>query len=148
MNIFRVNYFNAILKIVISNEKSKKRRDQMITIFFRKIKKLALELVKLCATTNLYKRTKILDYTKSFIEAYNAFSVCVNDNTENTPFDEIQGFIEFIVIFFPQQKVEAIIQSLQISKEVDLSMLDDQLHFLRERNKTTKRFIEIWTKKS
>ena len=53
-----------------------------------------------------------------------------------------------VVIFFPKEKVEAVINCLQSCPEFDDTMVNRHLHFLRERSKTTKKSIAVWTQNS
>ena len=120
----------------------------MITIFFRKIKKYAFELIKYWATTNLYKRSKISEFSVSFAEAYQGFISCLQLDEEITKISTIQRFVEFITIFFPKDKVEEIIVNLLNSNFPEKQVLLHHLNLLNIRKKTSKTFIQEWVKNS
>lgn len=139
------NYMNKNIKKVISNKRSQKRKDAMITIFFRVIKKLTYELIQKCATKNLYKRSEVLDFTMSFCEAHHAFlSLC----GESYEVRGLQSFIEFIIIFFPPEKSKALLLLIRDSGEVDQEFITQQIEFLSLRKVTTKKHIYHWVKNS
>lgn len=92
-----------------STSRVTKRKDLIVTAYFRAIKKLPYFLVEECCTKNLYKSSEMMHYTRAFVEASSSFQFAMSgdSNEETDKLDMVQSmkdFIEFIVIYFPQEK--------------------------------------------
>ena len=112
-----------------------KEKIKWLLYFSEKIKKLALELVNIWATTNLYKRSNIYEYSTSFAEAHQGFLSWFDKTESDEKIDEVLSYVQFITIFFTKEKVEKIIEMLQNSQFSQKSALFHQLNILQERER-------------
>lgn len=117
----------------------------MTTIYFRKLKKVTYELVKYCATKNLYKTSDAADYIVSFAESHFALLASINKTSDTSLFE---SFAEFIIIYFPSDKAKVILSSMMSSKKCNLKLLQTQLNLLDRRDVTTKEHILNWAQNS
>jgi len=80
-----------------------------LTVNFRALKKLTYFLVEKCASKNMYKRGSVEEYLCAFSEAQCSFLFSINAFDENRL---VESFVEFIVVFFPIDKVNYVIDTL------------------------------------
>jgi hypothetical protein len=119
----------------------------MTTFFFRAMKKTALFLKDHCSTKNLYKESDINSYTTSFVESHFAFLASINSLSSDKLLDR---FAEFIILWYPEKKAEAILLNLMSSDLVDRDCVQMQLRLLNRKlwKKTSKEHLLFWVKNS
>ena len=104
-----INYLRASFTKIVSNKRCKNRKDALITIYIRALKKLSYHLVEKCAAKNMYKRNEMSKFLIAFSEAYNSFLFAIKNDYET---NMLETFVEFVVIYFPVDKVRALINNL------------------------------------
>lgn len=142
------DYIRAGINKIIINSKCLKRKDLMVTAYFRVIKKLPYFLIEKWSTNNLYKRNILERYILAFAEAYSAFTFAIGD-IETNKAEVIKKYIEFSVIYYPYEKCKPLIYGLlQGADDQMTSFLNIQLEVLQNRENTTKKNIRRWSVQS
>lgn len=142
------DYIRTGINKIINNSKCLKRKDLMVTAYFRVIKKLPYFLIEKWSTNNLYKRNITERYILAFAEAYSAFTFAIGDIQTNKA-ETIKKYIEFSVIYYPYEKWRPLIYGLlQGADEQMTAFLNTQLEILKNRENTTKKNIRCWSLQS
>lgn len=146
-----------------TTSRATRRKDLIVTAYFRAIKKLPYFLVEEWCTKNLYKSSEMGHYIRAFVEASASFHCVVSGDSiiETDRVDVVQtikDFIEFVVIYFPQEKwldlistLQNTVQSSEISddwRDALWTFLAQQPRILENRQLTTKHNIRQWICKS
>lgn len=121
------------------------RKDSLITNYVRTLKKLPYFLIEKTAAKNMYKRNKMTEFIVAFAESYTSFlfsiipgGVCAIDT-----------FVEFVVIYFPEEKAQALIETLIEQDDRGRSeFYRTQLDVLKARDKPSKKNTKEWVQKS
>jgi hypothetical protein len=140
-----INYLTQKFKKVIYNKRCEKRKDALVTLFFRAVKKLTYELVETCATINSYKHSRPEEFIISYAEAHFAFLTSLKKEDEVLSLDK---FIEFIIIYFPEDKVRTLLAQFLDEKCISEKYAKRQLALLDERDITSRKHIKKWTQES
>lgn len=142
-----MSYLRKAISNILNNPTSKSRKDGMMTFFFRAMKKLALFLKDHCSTKNLYKESDINSYATSFVESHFAFLASINSLSSDRLLDR---FAEFIILWFPEDKAQAILLNLMSSELVDGDCVRMQLKLLNREQwkKTSKQHLLFWARNS
>ena len=140
-----INYLTQKFKKVIYNKRCEKRKDALVTLFFRAVKKLTYELVETCATINSYKHSQPEEFIVSYAEAHFAFLTSLKKEDEVLNLD---NFIEFIIIYFPEDKVRTLLAQFLEEKCISEKYAKRQLTLLDERDITSRKHIKKWTQES
>ena len=102
-------------------------------------------LITNCSAVNMYKRGNLFEFLASFAEAESSFLFSINYfNLDRL----VESFIEYIVIYYPIDKVNTILSILIEQKEWSSEFLQLQQKILKNRNKTTRKSIKSWTQNS
>lgn len=101
-----INYLRKSLTKIVSNRRCKDRKDALITIYTRALKKLTYFLVEQCAAKNMYKRHEASKYLTAFSESHSSFLFSIQ---EFYNLDLVKSYTEFIVIYFPLDKARELI---------------------------------------
>lgn len=104
-----VAYFRTNFTKIIANHRCVKRKDALITIYFRTIKKLTYHLMGKCAAKNMYKRNEVSEYLVAFSESHSSFLFSISEFCES---QLLESFVEFIIIYFPVEKASELINTL------------------------------------
>lgn len=140
-----MGYLRKHFAKIISNKRCKDRKDALITIFIRWLKKLTYHLVEQCAAKNMYKKNETSNFIVAFSESHSSFLFSINK------FDEVnlvESFIEYMVIYFPLDKARKLIKSMIKQNSWSQDFLQMQLEILEHREVTSKKNIKKWTENS
>ena len=137
-------YLNTNLRLITNKGGCKDRKDALITIAMRCIKKLPYHLIEKCSARNLYKKSSISCFMFSFIESYCSFIFSQGNQTTS---DIIKGLCEYSIIYFPQFKCTTMIDHLKL-EQIDHYFLLKQIELLNARDKTSKKNIKGWIQNS
>ena len=138
-------YFRTNFAQIVSNRRCKKRKDALITIYFRTLKKLTYHLMGKCAAKNMYKGNEVSEYLVAFSESHSSFLFSISEFCES---QLLESFVEFIIIYFPVEKASELINILIKQKAWDEGFLRMQLSILKKRDKTSKKNIKYWASNS
>ena len=72
------------IREIMSNKRCKNRKDALITIYIRSLKKLTYFLMRKCAANNMYKRNKMSEFVTAFAESYFAFMASIKYENESS----------------------------------------------------------------
>lgn len=140
-----MTYLRNSLGKIISNRRCKDRKDALITIYFRALKKLTYHLVEKWAAKNLYKRNEVSKYLIAFAESHISFLFSISEVCES---QLLESFVEYIIVYFPTEKATEITNILIKQKAWDEDFLRMQLRILEKREKTSKKSIKEWASNS
>lgn len=140
-----LKYLRLYTKKVLENHRCSKRKDALLTIWFRKVKKAAYQIVNCWTIRNLYKHGEVEYYMTSFLEANFAFRWAVNKIGDSIDFER---FCEFIITYFPEVKAAHLLNCLRIEGKIGVNFWQTQLKYLAMRDVTTKTNIFSWAKNS
>lgn len=124
---------------------STERKDALITIAMRCIKKLPYYLIEKTSAKNLYKKSSLPLFMSSFIESFVSF-MCSHGNLDAT--DTIQSLCGYSLIYFPKAKVSSLISQLKLQQQTDKHFYLKQAEQLENRAGTSKKSIHHWVKNS
>lgn len=130
---------------IVSNKRCKARKDALITIATRALKKVCYLLVEKTAAKNMYKRNEVSKFIVAFSESHASFLFSTNNKSCS---EIVRSFVEFIVIYFPESKARQIIDILKLQDDIDHGYLLKQLNVLETRENTSKRNIKEWAENS
>ena len=133
-----------LLKIV-SNKRCKARKDALITIATRALKKICYFLVVKTTAKNMYKRNEVSKFIVAFSESHASLLFSTNNKSCS---EIVRSFVEFIVIYFPESKARLIIDILKKQDKIDHDYLWKQLIILETRDNTSKKNIKEWADNS
>ena len=138
-----VAYLRKHIAKIVSNRRCKDRKDALITIYIRALKKLSYYLVEQTAAKNMYKRNETSKFLVSFSEAHASFLFSIG-----SPEDIVKSFCEFVVIYFPEAKAREILDALKRQGYNDHAFLEKQHQILKKRDNTSKKNIKVWADNS
>lgn len=122
----------------------------MTIFYFRTLKKLTYHLIKHCSTNNLYKRNVMSQYIIGFSESCISFLWAI-DGEHSEIFDKtnfVKTLVEYSVMYFSQDKWEALIRALIKQNGWDQKFLKTQLSILHHRDVASKENIKFMANNS
>jgi hypothetical protein len=140
-----IEYLRENFSKIISNKRCKDRKDALITIFIRSLKKLTYYLVEKTAAKNMYKKNDMSKYVVAFSESHSSFLFSINKFDDC---DLLKSFVEYMVIYFPLDKARELIKSLMKQSALSNDFLKVQYDILGKREVTSKKNIKAWTDNS
>lgn len=136
-----IDYIRDNLSKIVSNKRCRDRKDALITIYVRALKKLTYYLVEKCAAKNRYKRNEVENFLLAFSESHSSFLFSITDCDE---LDIVESFISYVVIYFPTEKATELIDILMKQNGSDSDFLRTQKEILNRRDVTSKKNIRKW----
>lgn len=137
------DYLRKHIAKIVSNRRCKDRKDALITIYIRALKKLTYYLLEQTAAKNMYKRNETSKFLVSFSEAHASFLFSIGSAE-----DIVKSFCEFVVIYFPDAKAREILDALKKQGFNDHAFLEKQFKILEKRDNTSKKNIKVWADNS
>mmetsp|Transcript_32648 Transcript_32648/g.28905 ORF Transcript_32648/g.28905 Transcript_32648/m.28905 type:complete len:291 (-) Transcript_32648:261-1133(-) len=101
-----MDYLRTNLGKIVSNSRCISRKDALITIAARSIKKLTYFLVEKCSAKNQYKKSTPSSYLFSFLESFSSFLSSIDCHD----CDIAKSFAEYIIIYFPENKASHVLE--------------------------------------
>lgn len=138
-------YLRNSISTIVSDCKCASRNDALLTIYFRALKKLTFHLVQRWAARTLYKDSDVSKHLIAFAESFSSFLFSISQFDEQ---DLVQSFIEYIVIYFPVDKVRGLVTRMMKQTPRASNTFQTQLEILSTRDLTSKKNIKRWVRNS
>lgn len=131
-----------IIKEATSRSQNPKRLDNFRVGLIRFILKIPLELLKMVGTKNKFRHNKALDFAFGYCEAFTAFASSLRVTCE--PNTVLQSFLEFVIMWFPNQtKVPELLDILD-REAVDPTMIQKYKYYFETRKTKTLKHVQQW----